>query len=62
MKKVEGHSGLIRNQSGAIVNNDQAAYLDALKRKNEKKRIAELEKRVEELEKALSSLKEKLGA
>lgn len=62
MKRVEGHGGLARDSTGAIVSVDRAAFLEAQKRKNEKKRIDELERRVEELEKSLSSLKEKLGA
>ena len=56
MIKVEGQHNLYRNESGAIVNADWAAYERAKKKKKEKERVDNLEKRLGRIEELLENL------
>ena len=56
MIKVDGHHGLFKNHSGAVVSTDMKAYERAKERKREKNRLSELEERVQMMEKILERL------
>lgn len=56
MIKVEGQHNLYRNESGAIVNADWAAYERAKKKKKEKQRVDNLENRLGRIEELLENL------
>ena len=56
MIKVEGHSSLYKNKSGAIVNTDWSAYEKAKQRKKEKERMSQLENRLDRIESLLEKL------
>lgn len=54
--KVEGHGGLAKNSSGAIVAIDPKAYERAKKKKAERERLNTLEERMERIENLLLQL------
>lgn len=56
MIKVDGHHGLFKNHSGAVVSTDMKAYERAKERKKEKQRLSELEQRVQMMEQILERL------
>ena len=55
-RKVEGHSGLVKSSSGAVVNVDPLAYERAKKKKKERQRLDNLEQRMENIENLLIQL------
>lgn len=62
MKRVEGHQYLYRNESGAIINTDGAAYRAYMKRKNadeqKEKAVSNLAQELEDAKKEIEELKE----
>ena len=57
-KKVEGHSGLVRDmKSGGIINKDTAAYQSYINEKN--RRLREIQ-RIENLESEVGEIKDLL--
>ena len=56
MKRVEGHSNLYKNETGAVVNTDYSAFLRAKERKREKQKINNLEERLTKIEDLLERL------
>jgi hypothetical protein len=56
MYKVEGHSNLIKSNSGAVITTDKKAYERAKARKLEKNRLEELENRMKTIETLLTQL------
>jgi hypothetical protein len=64
-KKVEGHSGLVRDlNTNAVINNDRTAYQNYIKLKEEKlkekDRIDNLENEIKEVKSLLKELINKL--
>lgn len=64
-KKVEGHSGLLRDmESGAVINNDATAYQNYIamreQKLKEKERIDNLETEVSEIKDLLKQIINKL--
>ena len=64
-KKVEGHSGLLRDmESGAVINNDATAYQNYIamreQKLREKERIDNLETEVSEIKDLLKQIINKL--
>jgi len=56
MRSVQGHHGLYKAPTGAVINTDKQAYQRALERKKEKQKQAELEGRLERIESLLERL------
>jgi len=56
MRKVEGHSHLYKNQSGAVVTTDWSVYERAKARKAREKKIDEMDDRLTRIEQLLERL------
>lgn len=56
MKKVQGHTALFKNDSGAVLNTDWKAYEKAKERKKEKEKITQLENRLDRIEQLLMEI------
>ena len=56
MKRIEGHSNLAKNNTGAVVMTDSKAYERAKSKKAEKQRLNDLENRMDRIEQLLIQL------
>lgn len=59
MRRVEGHSNLVKDNNGAVLTIDRKAYERAKSKKIEKERLNKLEDRMDRIEQLLIQLVEK---
>ena len=56
MKRIEGHSDLVKTESGAVITVNETVYERAKKKKLERERLNNLENKMERIEKLLEQL------